>query len=1291
VAVAWVTRLGPSMEQVDYRLSRSAGCEAVLTPAPEAAEPFQDRQVGYRLDAADRRLEWAGNGLRELDIEPGTALGEDQRDTARVIMSGRDPATDEVLVSPKMAADPRGKLPAATLLNTLEAVPAAPGNTTLEAISAADKAAGLRLARMTRGVAREGEAHKIPVRDAARIARAAGLELGDIYGKEKVKEASGFADRKVRTGNRGYDLTLDLPKSVSVLWALADPVLAARIEAAFTASVRETLSVVERWAGYGLAGHHGDGERALRVESSGLLGWIMWHHSARQVAGQAPDPHLHAHVVIANMTRCDDGKWRTIAAGGRDLHRHAHAADAYLKARLRHELGAIGIRFDRDPVTAAWEVRGISRELREVFSKRHGQVHAVLERLGIHPADATCGQQKTAATVSREAKQPGPAGDLRADWREQSRGYQHVNAAVTGPALAAGLPSPQQVAAQIFAPGTGLTAHRKTLSRADVLAAVIDACPGGITGLSAAEKLTDQVLAADLGVAVQLPPGPAQLTNNQRYTSTEVVTTEERALTIVRAGFRVGEIGAGFAKVAERTTALAIAAAEAAAGITLTSEQRQVVERLTSAGHGTDAVTGVPGAGKTLLLSAARMAWQAEGYVVAGAAVAAVAAQNLHAGSGIASATVASWLTRIGAGPGLSGVDVLVIDEAAMTDDRDLTMLLAAAWRAGAKTVAVGDPQQLQAVGIGGVFAAIHRQVGGLTLTENRRQDDPLERRALEIWRAGNRPEALQTWADGQHIHAGNDRDDTLAALLTHWAQARTGLPGGHHEELSRLLVLAGTNADAAAINTAARAIRRAAGEITGPERVFRLAGGATLTIAAGDHIRIRVNDYQAATSHGGDVINGYRGIAQAADPVRGVLAEWRRPSPDGLVTETGWLSPAYIAAGGVSHGTAMTVASAQGSTADNVLIYGLGLDPHQLYTAMSRDREAAHLYLPRNLLEDDTDRAIHGQPATPAEHLHRTVAAYARTLADDHADRLVLTELGRVPEPLATQPEHAAHWQQRPYGQYFTPELEQLAGEYLDAAARLAAWDQRTRPAEDQALADGGPAATALHQRLDRLQHAAAAEAQLPAARDTLSQARAGYETARQASADASTQLTRSRLSLVLDGTSRRSLRADRETAAASMQESAEAQRAAQDQIKELTAAASAPYRPVTLARPWQEGQATADLDRLTSQWDDQILQAISRDIHTAREQAAEPGDHAIASQLHVTTTAEARQSATEITAELQTRTTASPAQQLRDDIQRAETRTPRHQPSAAPLMAPYPYIQPDPYITPEPGGPMP
>ncbi|MEV4165898.1 hypothetical protein [Nonomuraea dietziae] len=34
---------------------------------------------------------------------------------------------------------------------------------------------------------------------------------------------------------------------------------------------------------------------------------MMWHRTARPVNGQAPDPHLHARMAIANMARAGEG------------------------------------------------------------------------------------------------------------------------------------------------------------------------------------------------------------------------------------------------------------------------------------------------------------------------------------------------------------------------------------------------------------------------------------------------------------------------------------------------------------------------------------------------------------------------------------------------------------------------------------------------------------------------------------------------------------------------------------------------------------------------------------------------------------------------------------------------------------------------------------------------------------------------------------------------------------------------------------------------------------------------
>ncbi|MFB9712526.1 MobF family relaxase [Streptosporangium nondiastaticum] len=987
--MAWVTVLGPSMAQVDYRLKEGAGC----------AHP--DQQVAYRL-ADERGLVWIGEGLREVGIVPGSALTAEQHPAARALMDGCHPGTGEVLVVAKKAVDPRALLAGAPLLEALERAAAARGLGGVAALYAGNAALASRAGRLERGVRRKGEAYSLPYEAARKLAATADVNLAALYPADRLAEARRWRNARVRVGNRGYDLTLDVSKSVSVLYGLSTPEVSAVVENTFAEAVAETVAAVEGWVAYGQRGHQGDGRLAARVPASGLLGWVVWHRTARPVDGQAPDPHLHAHVPIANLVRGADGRWSAVAAGGRDLHRHVHAADALLKARLRRGLiERFGVVWERDAVTGAWEIVGIDERLRARFSKRDGQVKAVLAKHGITYESAHPHARRVASTTSRQAKHQAADGDLVADWHAQCAADGVDAAAVLARCLHRdeGLPrrpDAADIAAWIWRPDGGLTAHAKTVTRADVLAAVADACPDGVADLADLETLTDEILT--FGPAVRLPDGgAAHLVNATRYTSADVLAAERQILALTRARYE-----GGVAVVDAAAAALAIGAVEAGQGFAFTAGQRQVLERLLGGGHGVEAVLGVPGAGKTILMAAARAGWESRGLVVAGAATAAVAAANLTAESGIPARTIAAWLAAINdaARPGLNGVDVLVIDEAAMVDDRHLAALLAETHRTGTKVVALGDPLQLRAVGVGGGFAAIHRQVDGPTLKENRRQADPVERRALELWRAGERREALRTWGVGGRVHAGADATDTLAALLADWRGARAPYAADVHDELAAVLVLAGTNDAADRLNMAARALRRHAGELSGPDRLYRLAGGRTLALAVGDHVRIRVNDYRAQASGGAraDVLNGYRGVITAIHADRSVDVRWRAQSADGPALVVERLDAAYISAGGLSHGTALTVAAAQGLTSDHALVYGLGLDPHTLYAAMTRDRLSARLYLPRTVLESDADRARLGEPRSPDEELHRALDAYAATVQGDRADRLISPE----PEPIA-------------------------------------------------------------------------------------------------------------------------------------------------------------------------------------------------------------------------------------------------------------------------------------------------
>ena len=77
------------------------------------------------------------------------------------------------------------------------------------------------------------------------------------------RELAGFiarASRQATTAVAGYDLTFTPVKSVSVLWALADPPVARVIEAAHDAAVGDTL----RWIATQLIGQQAD-RQGIRI------------------------------------------------------------------------------------------------------------------------------------------------------------------------------------------------------------------------------------------------------------------------------------------------------------------------------------------------------------------------------------------------------------------------------------------------------------------------------------------------------------------------------------------------------------------------------------------------------------------------------------------------------------------------------------------------------------------------------------------------------------------------------------------------------------------------------------------------------------------------------------------------------------------------------------------------------------------------------------------------------------------------------------------------------------------
>src|SRR4051812_19560251 len=133
--------------------------------------------------------------------------------------------------------------------------------------------------------------------------------------------------RPQTTAVAGYDLTFSPVKSVSTLWALAEPAVAAQIEKAHRAAIRDALAFIEQHALFSRTGANG----VRQVNVQGLVAAAFTHRDSR-----AGDPDLHTHVAVANKVQTLDGRWLSI--NGRVLFKATVAASETYNTALEHHL-----------------------------------------------------------------------------------------------------------------------------------------------------------------------------------------------------------------------------------------------------------------------------------------------------------------------------------------------------------------------------------------------------------------------------------------------------------------------------------------------------------------------------------------------------------------------------------------------------------------------------------------------------------------------------------------------------------------------------------------------------------------------------------------------------------------------------------------------------------------------------------------------------------------------------------------------------------------------------------------
>ena len=830
------------------------------------------------------------------------------------------------------------------------------------------------------------------IEDRARIRSEVALSMfREQYGREPLdqRELTGHIaklSRQHTTAVAGFDLTFSPVKSVSTLWAIADPTTAAGIERAHNAAVAEALSFVERTA---LFTRTGTGA-VRQVDVRGLIGTAFVHRDSR-----AGDPDLHTHVAVANKVQTvEDGRWLSI--DGRVLFKAIVAAsETYNTALEQHLATELGLRFEERPnpdrrklpvrevvgvepaLNARWSQRRQSIETRrrvlaKAFQRDHGRPPTPVEAIAL-------AQQATLETREDKHEPRSPA-EQRATWHDQAVEVLGSDGKITAMVRRALHPdqSGRQVLDQRWFNATvaamlaRMETNRSTWQDWHLRAEALRQVRAAEAPLEHTGWWVDHLVVAAIARCVPVTrtedavsePEPLRRSNGdsvytvagaQLFTSGRVLAAEQRL--VAAAGRRGGMVA--------DPTAIDLALLESEANrVRLNPGQVLLVREMASSGARVQLAIAPAGSGKTTAMDALSRAWTASGGNVVGLAPSAAAAAQLGAQMQGHHDTLAKLVWDLTPGHGdpsawtqrIGPKTLVVIDEAGMADTVSLDTAVNFVLARGGSVRLIGDDQQLAAIGAGGVLRDIQAQHGALRLSELLRFSDPAEGSASLALREGQTA-ALGFYLDAHRLHVGDEA--TMADdLFDAWSADRDqGLDS---------IMLAPTRERVCELNQRAR-IQRLAG--TTPAREIELADGNQASI--GDVIITRQNNRLLRVAANDWVKNGDRWTVTGTTPHGGLQARHNQSGRHVTL-------PADYVAEQVELGYASTIHTAQGITADTMHGLLTGNETRQqAYTMLTRGRHhnAAYLVVVGDGDPHTTIRPEVVNPLTPTDTLHAILA----------------------------------------------------------------------------------------------------------------------------------------------------------------------------------------------------------------------------------------------------------------------------------------------------------------------------
>jgi conjugative relaxase-like TrwC/TraI family protein len=602
--------------------------------------------------------------------------------------------------------------------------------------------------------------------------------------------------RKDRT--IGYDFNFHVPKSVSILYgATRDE----RILEAFRDSVDGTMRAMEE-------------EMSARVRKGGKdenrrTGNMVWgefiHFTSRPI-DNVPDPHLHAHCFVFNVTH-DENEQAWKAGQFRELKRDAPYFEAVFHSRFARRLHDLGLPIAR--TKKSWELDGLDKGLLRKFSRRRAQIEEVAHEMGIEdPAEWAELGAKTRQRKQKDLTLP----ELQDFWQSRMSAPElDALATLEGKLGGDADPTDPNASARALKYAIGHVFERKSVvPQRELLATALKHSVGEAT----VEQVLGQAERSDLIIG--------ERNGRTMATHRDVLNEESRVIDFARKGRGACRSFSKSPQTFNRDW--------------LNDAQKGAVRHIVESRDRVILLRGSAGVGKTTLMQEAVEEIEQAGTKVFAFAPSADASRGVLRGAGFRDAdTVARLLIDEQLQRQVAG-QLIWVDEASLLPMKSIDQLFALAGKMDARVLLSGDRSQHGSVERGSALRLLEDEAGLV----------PAEVKEIKR-QSGNYKAAVKALSEGR-VAQGFERLDDLGWVREIPDDERDRQLAADYVQAVRqgksALVVSPTHAEGNRITTEIRRNLRQAGKLGDDERDFTVLENANLTEAErGDAINYAPGD----------------------------------------------------------------------------------------------------------------------------------------------------------------------------------------------------------------------------------------------------------------------------------------------------------------------------------------------------------------------------------------------------------------------------------------------------------------